>query len=195
MRYITLALLSSLMAGCGGVEVAPLEEAVGEPMGVFPSPEERLMLNDSARLLRDPVVAAICTIEVSTGLVFAFFTAFIVVAAIRLGPDADLAKLVLGLLPKIGRFVGKLQPKLGRQRRRDEARMSEDESGPIENRRAHAFQCNAQTSVNRRRAVALSTSTLSASLCAMRLAPSLWSAPRLRSIASICAGLAVRMAA
>ena len=115
------------------------------------------------------------------------------------GPEgrrqADLAKFIFGLLPKIGRFIGKLQLKLRRQRRRDEARMGENESGPVEDRRAHAFQCNAHISVNRRRAVALSTSTLSASLCAMRPAPSLCSAPRLRSIASICAGLAVRMAA
>jgi predicted MFS family arabinose efflux permease len=74
--YLGVAFLFACM-GLGGTIILKRRPAPGGPTGFLQG------FAQSARLLRDPVVSAICTIEVSTGMVFAFFTAFVVVTAIR----------------------------------------------------------------------------------------------------------------
>jgi predicted MFS family arabinose efflux permease len=65
---------------------------------------------ESMRLLRDPVVGAICAIEFSSGIVLAFFTAFIVVTAIRqIGlsePAAISVRLFEGFVSVSTMFLG-----------------------------------------------------------------------------------------
>jgi len=74
--YLGVAILFAGM-GLGGTVILARNPPPGPRRGFLES------FAESARLLRDPVVSAICMIEVSTGLVFAFFSAFIVVTAIR----------------------------------------------------------------------------------------------------------------
>lgn len=65
---------------------------------------------ESLRLLRDPVVSAICIIEASTSIVFAFFSSFIVVTAIKLiglsEPAAISIRLFEGLIAVVTMFLG-----------------------------------------------------------------------------------------
>ncbi|HVV27997.1 MAG TPA: MFS transporter [Rhizomicrobium sp.] len=75
-----------------------------------PSPTFLQSFAESARLLRDPVVSAICTIEVSTNVVLAFFSAFIVVTAIRVAglsePAAISVRLFEGIVAVATMFLG-----------------------------------------------------------------------------------------
>ena len=115
------------------------------------------------------------------------------------GPErrrqADFAQVLLGLAPELDRLVGEMELQIRRERRTKQTRVLGDEPAAVCYRAAHVFQCSAEISVNSRRAVGLSISTLSASRVAIKSAPSLCSAVRSRSIASIWRGLAVRMAA
>ncbi len=90
--------------GLGGTVILKRRPAPGGPTGFLQG------FAQSARLLRDPVVSAICIIELSTGLVFAFFTAFIVVTAIRrVGlsePAAISVRMFEGLVAVVTMSVG-----------------------------------------------------------------------------------------
>jgi len=109
--YLTVALLFACM-GLGGTQILKRHPPPGPRPGFFQS------FRESARLLRDPVVSAICTIEISTGLVFAFFAAFVVAAAIRqIGlsePAAISVRMFEGLIAVVtmsaGGFLVRNQP-------------------------------------------------------------------------------------
>ncbi len=109
--YLGVAFLFACM-GLGGTMILKRRPLPGGPSGFLQG------FAQSARLLRDPVVSAICTIEVSTGLVFAFFTAFIVVTAIRqVGlsePAAISVRMFEGLVAvatmSVGGFLVKERP-------------------------------------------------------------------------------------
>jgi len=101
--YLCVALLFACM-GLGGTHILKRHPAPGPKPGFLES------FSETGRLLRDPVVSAICTIEISTGLVFAFFTAFIVAAAIRrVGlpePAAISVRMFEGLIAVLTMSVG-----------------------------------------------------------------------------------------
>lgn len=74
--YYSIAFLFGCM-GIGGAAILSRHPSAGTMPATFTQ-----SFAETGRLLRNPVVSAICTIELSTGIVFAFFSAFIVVAAI-----------------------------------------------------------------------------------------------------------------
>jgi len=101
--YLGIAFLFACM-GLGGTVILARRPPPGPTTTFLQS------FVQSARLLRDPVVSAICTIEVSTGMVLAFFSAFIVVAAIRLvglsEPAAISVRLFEGIVSVGTMFLG-----------------------------------------------------------------------------------------
>jgi len=102
--YLGVSFLFACM-GVGGTFILAKHSTRGSLPISFTS-----SLAQSLRLLRDPVVSAICTIEASTSIVFSFFSSFIVVTAIKLvglsEPAAISIRLFEGLIAVVTMFIG-----------------------------------------------------------------------------------------
>ena len=77
LGYLGIAAIFAAMGIYGARALSSRSHLQGVPGSSLDSIAETL------RVLRNPVVSAVCLIEISSGIVFAFFTAFIVVTAIR----------------------------------------------------------------------------------------------------------------
>jgi predicted MFS family arabinose efflux permease len=77
LGYLAIALIFGSM-GIYGARVLSSRSRLHTPSG---SSLDSIV--ETLRVLRHPVVSAVCLIEISSGIVFAFFTAFIVVTAIQ----------------------------------------------------------------------------------------------------------------
>ena len=77
LGYLGIAAIFAAMGIYGARALSSRSHLQGVPGSSLDSIVETL------HVLRNPVVSAVCVIEISSGIVFAFFTAFIVVTAIR----------------------------------------------------------------------------------------------------------------